>query len=87
MMDDLISRTTLLNDLSYCAPELWQDEEYIKSKIIKQPVVDAAPVVHGRWIYEHGDPVMMPCSVCGYQVYRYNNTHYCPNCGAKNVEE
>lgn len=43
--NDLISRTALLNDLSYCAPELWQDEEYIKAKIMKQPAVDAVPVV------------------------------------------
>ena len=43
--DDLISRTALLNDLSYCAPELWQDEVYIQLKIMKQPTVDAVPVV------------------------------------------
>ena len=43
-MDDLISRATLLKDLSYCAPELWQDEEYIKAKIMKQPIIDACPV-------------------------------------------
>ena len=81
--NDLISRTELLNDLSYCAPELWQDEQYIKAKIMKQPAVDAEPVRHGRWVYEHDDPAMIPCSVCGYKVFRYNNTHYCPNCGAK----
>lgn len=32
-MVDLISMAALLNDLSYCAPELWQDEEYIKLSI------------------------------------------------------
>ena len=42
---DLISRAALLNDLTYCAPELWQDEEYIKAKINKQPTVDAVQVV------------------------------------------
>lgn len=47
------------------------------------PTVDAIPVVHGRWVYEHGDPTMLPCSVCGYRVFRYNNTRYCPNCGAR----
>ena len=46
---DLISRAALLKDLSYCAPELWQDEEYVKAKIMKQPAVDAAPAVHGQW--------------------------------------
>lgn len=39
-MGDLISRAALLNDLSYCAPELWKDEGYIKAKIMKQPAVD-----------------------------------------------
>ena len=97
-MDDLISRTTLLNDLSYCAPELWQDEEYIKSKIIKQPVVDAAPVIHGRWIKMTG---MMPpeyhghyeCSECQWHMKGLRNSwtreeelSYCPNCGAKMKE-
>lgn len=48
-MDGLISRSVLLNDLSYCAPELWQDEEYIKAKIMKQHTVDAIPV---DWIFE-----------------------------------
>ena len=52
--------------------------------IIKDlPAVDAVPVVHARWLYEHGDPAMLPCSACGYKVYRYNNTPYCPHCGAK----
>lgn len=46
---DLISRAALLEDLSYCAPELWQDEEYIKAKIMKQHAVDAIPV---EWLRE-----------------------------------
>ena len=49
-MADLISRAAVLNDLSYCAPELWQDEEYIKAKITKQPAVDAIPV---EWLKAH----------------------------------
>ena len=57
--DDLISRTALLNDLSYCAPELWQDEEYIKAKIMKQPTVDAVPVVR--------------CKDCKYGVQKFND--------------
>lgn len=51
--------------------------------IADAPTVDAVPVKHGRWIYENDDPSMIPCSMCGYQVFRYNNTPYCPNCGAK----
>ena len=51
--------------------------------VCDMPIINAAPVVHGRWIYENDDPLKIPCSICGYQVFRYNNTPYCPNCGAK----
>ena len=34
----------------------------------------------GEWIDE-GDPLTLRCSKCGYQVARYNNTNFCPNCG------
>ena len=89
-MNDLISRAAAI--------EAFDDErvdrnygdvspESVIEVIESIPAVDAAPVIHGRWVYEHGDPVMMPCSVCGYQVYRYNNTHYCPYCGAKMDKE
>lgn len=75
---DLISRTALLHDLSYCAPELWQDEEYVKAKIMKQPAVDAVPVVHGEWKWSHGGQ----CSECGFHNSNFDY-NYCPNCGAK----
>ena len=94
-MDDLISRAALLNDLSYCAPELWQDEEYVKAKIMKQHAVDAAPVVHGRWERVGSDGIVC-CSICGIPMnktrislpdggssYCYIGTNYCPHCGAK----
>lgn len=72
-----------MNDLSYCAPELWQDEEYIKSKIMKQPAVDAVPVVHGRWVDIPDKPEwdQKMCSVCGD--YFCCQINHCPNCGAK----
>lgn len=87
-MDDLISREMAIN----CAIDAIDDwdggwnpnrEVVIRKYFEELPAVDAAPVVYGRWVYEHGDPVMMPCSVCGYRVFRYNNTRYCPNCGAR----
>ena len=46
------------------------------------PAADVAPVVHSTWI-ENGDPLMLTCGNCGYGVMRYNNTRFCPNCGAK----
>lgn len=80
--DDLISRAELLNDLSYCAPELWQDEEYVKAKIMKQPAVDAVPVVHGRWIEDNYG--YFHCSECGFEWDESEVTSkYCPDCGAK----
>lgn len=84
--NDLISRAALLKDLSYCAPELWQDEEYIKAKIMKQHAVDAVPVVHGRWI-DHKDEHQ--CSACKeftvVDAYAWIQLRYdfCPYCGAK----
>ena len=35
----------------------------------------------GKWI-DDGDPLMLTCGNCGYVVMRYNNTPFCPNCGA-----
>ena len=48
--------------------------------------IDAAPVVHGRWVY--GEDVDIQCSVCGADAftegdYRQVKSRYCPNCGAK----
>ena len=56
--------------------------------------VDAAPVVHGRWI-EREDPMLdtyYTCSACGEAFYIEQTGDpvkdlftytYCPNCGAK----
>lgn len=62
----------------------------VKELIADATTVDAAPVVHGRWIDENGF-LFMPlpkghrwchCSECGEMIVGrpYN---YCPNCGAK----
>ena len=46
------------------------------------PAADVAPVVHGRWIASHDE--FCSCSICKYPVYVWwNQTNYCPNCGAK----
>ena len=88
--NDMISRAVLLDDLSYCAPELWRDEEYIKAKIMKQPAVDAVPVVHARWIDENPDDSLDPrmrCSFCTGVESPLIKWRYCPNCGAKMIGE
>lgn len=64
-----------------------------REDIEKLPTVDAAPVVHGRWIplaTSWGDKAT--CSVCGRDLcvnepgnglLDIEDLHYCPNCGAK----
>lgn len=39
----------------------------------------------GHWI--DGDRTKWKCSNCGYGVLDWNNTPYCPNCGAKMESE
>ena len=47
---------------------------------------DVAPVQHGRWIASHDE--FCACSICKYPVYvGWNQTNYCPNCGAKMDKE
>ena len=62
----------------------------IQRLIADTPTVDAAPLVHGRWIQtDKADIVWRECSVCGDRristwfgknVKAFN---YCPKCGAK----
>lgn len=72
-MTDLISRAALLNDLSYCAPELWQDEEYIKAKIMKQPAVDAIPM---EWLEKRRENLILAAMVHS-TVYGDNSIELC----------
>ena len=51
------------------------------SAIENATAVDAAPVVHGRWIpSENGG---YHCSVCDKRFGFVFDNYYCPNCGAK----
>ena len=60
-------------------------EDDFKKAIKKMPkgiIADVAPVVHGRWIASHDE--FCACSICKYPAYvAWNQTNYCPNCGAK----
>lgn len=57
-----------------------------KNVIDNAPTADVAPVRHGRWIASHDE--FCVCSICKYPVYvGWNQTNYCPNCGAKMGEE
>ena len=105
-MADLISRAAAVAQIkeNYCD---WCDHtdlcpscetrDCIATIEQQVPAVDAAPVVHGRWVADSdGLPV---CSVCDevamqrlhcdtlHGAWRYDvrlvKTPYCPNCGAK----
>ena len=53
-----------------------------QNRVRELPAADVAPVVHGRWIASHDE--FCACSICKYPVYvGWNQTNYCPNCGAK----
>ena len=57
-------------------------KKLIRSLAYRCPAADVAPVVHGRWIASHDE--FCACSICKYPVYvGWNQTNYCPNCGAK----
>lgn len=70
-------------------------EKFFRKRVEMAPTVDAAPVVHGRWIPVDGEGKPCDewdCSICerrltfgeemeADEVYELN--HYCPNCGAK----
>lgn len=47
--------------------------------ILSADTIDAAPVVHGRWIRQGVFEVYM-CSVCGEY---HGDTNYCPGCGTR----
>ena len=54
----------------------------IYAVIDNAPSADVAPVRHGRWVASHDE--FCACSICKYPVYvGWNQTNYCPNCGAK----
>ncbi len=84
-MDEMISRQAVLNLLSSMPPE-----EAITQAMLIQSVKQMAAAQperkRGKWI-DDGDPFMWECGCCGYRVKRYNNTRYCPNCGADMRED
>lgn len=72
---------------------------FVTEKIDNAPTIDVMPVTHGRWIKMTG---MMPpkyhghyqCSECQWHMKGLRNSwtreeelSYCPNCGAKMINE
>lgn len=90
-MSDYISRDAVLN--SRLVIEVYDANEDIVDwgvsfDVIKAiPAADVAPVVHGRWIERTDGGEGLVCENCraGYTVY--DETPFCPNCGARMDDE
>lgn len=85
-MDDMISRAAAI-DAVYYKPSHKMAIEVLK----EVPAVDAAPVVHARWI-PHKTPsgrttIFERCSACKQPTLVTRETPYCPWCGAKMDDE
>jgi hypothetical protein len=91
-MDDLISRTAALDAIDGMKPMQDNTDQLIMHALCWAAVksipvtVDAAPVVHGRWIDYKDDH---QCSACKEHVFLDTYVwkaipfKFCPNCGAK----
>ena len=90
-MEVKIVRLVDLDAVIDCIEMEW-GYEGIREDLYSLPVVDAVPVVYGRWIRPHwkNNTYCCDCSECGgeamHRDYQWNkNGVYpiCPNCGAK----
>ena len=86
--NDLISRSALWK--KFDEAHLFDDgnPRHIAQQIIEEePAVDAAPVVHGRWVAVPSSDMMTgkayKCSECNKMRYGSFMPNYCQNCGAK----
>lgn len=85
---ELIEREAALTVIEQAAA--WgQGHNAIYDDMRDIPSVDAAPVVHGRWIKKHDNVrYWYECSECGRkppysEFYQEDHSRYCPNCGAR----
>lgn len=92
-MDDLISRAAALDAIDGMKPMKDNTEQLFMQALcwvaVKTvPNVDAVPVVYGRWVKpERSLWPVADCSVCGEMCIVANTANYCPNCGAKMINE
>lgn len=84
-MDDLIPRAAAIKAFMGKPPEYYHTS-YIVGELNCVPAVDAASVVHARWIDENPDDSLDPrmrCSFCTEVESPLIKWRYCPNCGAR----
>ena len=76
---------TYRNGFENCRECRLLEREEVNAYIDGMPTVDAAPVVHGRWmnIANSNCDDLFRCSVCKETWLGIGGYKYCPNCGAK----
>ena len=98
-MDNLISRAAAIGCLGNSPEQMCMPWSEVERMLRELPAVDAAPVVHGRWVDADGNPVAwskaLPsspedscmCSVCDTWLVGSDELPvyglFCPACGAK----
>lgn len=91
MNNDLISREALIDEISREIDFERENNNPITAVVafkiaIKRarqlPAVDAAPVVHGRWINQDSTYTKYQCSACKERNFD-GVGRYCPHCGTK----
>ena len=87
-IDELVIEELLVMDRDY-VDEFASGVRKVMNALRRLPIVDAVPVVHGKW--ERVIPsksaakwsTKVSCSICHRHGYTYHK--YCPNCGAKMI--
>ena len=95
MTEEYINKGKLIEDIRRAASrsmvgeivEPYLDWKTVVSFILEAPVVDVAPVKHGKWktdVYGYWERSV--CSICG-AVFEGDGGNYCRKCGAKMTED
>lgn len=85
-MSDLISRAAAIGCLGNSPEQMCMPWSEMERMLRELPAVDAAPVVHGRWIDykdEHQCSVCKETTIVDFYVWRAIQFDFCPYCGAK----
>ena len=91
-MSDYISRDKVAQAFEDAVVDLCEDyggyygcewgfsRDAVRKIVAELPAADVDPVVHAQWKDD-------TCTNCGYGVQPWNNTGYCPSCGARMDKE
>ena len=78
-MSDYIDRASIIEAIEECQTMTGEAKFVARILIYAEPTADVRANVHGEWLTDN------ICSVCGD--YNEFQTNFCPNCGARMVED